>query len=204
MDAKKVFLIRPLFFSKARLLVMLPEAIKMGRSEDIPDITFEREEIEAYRYKAARVHMYGLPVYSYYKIDIRSLSGQTIKIRLLSILGVGKDKKGQTYTKALQTIYQYYFRNVVIEYLEFLKNGIDFEISGLIFTKDGIQLDKKADLIQWEDVGTRNYYFNYAVYSKNDQYNCKNFGYWEEWNTPVIYSLTRSILKAKKLLNEKD
>lgn len=76
----------------------------------------------------------------------------------------------------------------------------DFSILGVIFSQSGIQLDKKSDIISWIDLGTKNYNTYYSLFSKSDSKKYKLFYYLSDWNTVVLYSVSRSILKAKKLL----
>lgn len=91
-------------------------------------------------------------------------------------------------------------REVAESFITLFKNEITFELLGILFSQRGIQLTKQSQLIPWEDVGTKDYYRYYAIFSKTNPHNYKAFYYLEDWNTGILYSVSRYILKAKKLV----
>ena len=68
----------------------------------------------------------------------------------------------------------------------------------LIQFQAGIILDKKAQNIPWNDLRTKKNSRYYTIFSKENPDNYKAFYYLDDWNTAVLYSVSRYILKAKK------
>ncbi len=55
-------------------------------------------------------------------------------------------------------------------------------------------------MIPWEKVRTQNYYTYFAIYSEDDARHTNTVhSYKEDWNTNVLYSVLRTILKAKNI-----
>ncbi|MDP4286208.1 MAG: hypothetical protein Q8891_17500 [Bacteroidota bacterium] len=91
-------------------------------------------------------------------------------------------------------------RDVAESFVKRYKNKIDFDLLGILFSQAGIQLTQQSNLISWEDVGTKNYSRYYAIFSKENPNNYKAFDYLEDWNTDIVYYVSKSILKVKKLV----
>jgi len=87
-------------------------------------------------------------------------------------------------------------------YLAKFNEGEPFEIAQVIFQREGIIFDKKAGVVSWADLGTKAYHGYYALYSQQDPNTYKAFEYLHDWNTVILYSVSRQILKDKKLWSE--
>ena len=199
MSEKNVYLVRPQFFLGKQILTITPEYISLGNTDNPQGkYSFQKDEVDSYRYTAKKIRHY-VYLYTYVKIEVRSLSGKTIRFSLVSLFGINSKKIIAAYSEIINLLYKYYFIDLVKYYLDLFANNVDFNISGLIFTNKGVQFSDKNEIISWDDIGTKDYISYYAVFSKKDNYNYKGFSYWDDWNTTIIYSITRTILHRKQL-----
>ena len=76
----------------------------------------------------------------------------------------------------------------------------------MVFTKDYISLKvdnlfkQKEIKILWNDIRTKNYQTYFSIYSiTNPKDLNKAFSYLDDWNTGIIYSVLRTILRDKNI-----
>lgn len=125
-----------------------------------------------------------------------------MEIRLKSIYGIRKQQLTEKYGKIVNALYDNFFDDVSRNYLAQFFEKNDFQIAGISFTQEGILLDSKSDIITWEDVGTKSYSTYYAIFSKSNPTRYKAVEYLHDWNTGVLYSVSRHILMDKGLYHE--
>ena len=181
-------------FDKERVLVISPEAI------DYKDTSLSKFEIDEIRYGVKAINGYRFTIGRIYCIDLKSLSGTILKIRLKSIYGIRKKLLAEKYLVIVRALLENYINDVSNRFINRFMSKKDFDLLGITFTQAGIKLNTNSDFILWEDVGTKNYARYYALFSKTDPNNYKALYYLEDWNTTVLYSVSRYILKAKKLM----
>jgi hypothetical protein len=99
-------------------------------------------------------------------------------------------------------LHDHIFDNISGSYLDQFANSFEFEILGVTFTTQGIWLENKKNFIEWNDLGTKNYSTYYALFSKSNPIFHKTFEYLTDWNTRILYSVSRQILKDKGLYSE--
>ncbi|MDE3184583.1 MAG: hypothetical protein KGM16_14285 [Bacteroidota bacterium] len=181
-------------FDKENTLVITPESIEYKNA------SLSKFDVDEIRYGVSFIRGYSFYIGRIYCIDIKSHSGTIIKIRLKSLYGIRKKRLCKKYSIIVDALWENYMRDVAENFINFYKNKIDFDLLGIIFSQAGIQLSKQSDLVPWEDVGTKNYSRYYAIFSKENPHNYKAFYYLEDWNTSILYYVSRYILKAKKLV----
>ena len=72
----------------------------------------------------------------------------------------------------------------------FNKDYIELHISGIV--------SQKRIRISWENVRSRNYFTYFSIYSNENPAEInRGYSYKEDWNTNVLYSVTRTILETK-------
>lgn len=189
----KLFL-KSSIFDKEKVLIVDPgfleyDGINFSKFE-IAEIRFGIKSIKGYNFRIGRI----------YCIDIKSLNGNIIKLRLKSLYRIRIKKLEEKYKIILNALFKNYINDISLTYIKMFNDITDFSILGVMFSQSGIQLDKKSDIISWLDLGTKNYNTYYSLFSKSDPKKYKLFYYLSDWNTVVLYSVSRSILKAKKLL----
>ena len=181
-------------FDKGSTLIISPESIEYQNT------SLSKFEIEEIRYGVKFIRGYSFYIGRIYCIDVKSLSGSVMQIRLKSLYSIRKKTLGEKYNAIFQALWENYMRDVAESFINLFKSKIDFDLLGITFTQEGIMFDKKNDLIPWEELGTKNYSRYYAIFSKTNHNNYKAFYYLEDWNTVILYSVSRYILKAKKLI----
>lgn len=181
-------------FSKKNTLIISPESF------EYQNISLSKFEIDEIRYgvKAIRGSMFRIG--RMYCIDIKSVSGNILKIRLKSLYGIRRKTLEGKYRLIVKALLENYISQVSESFINLFKNKIDFDLLGITFTQEGIIPDKKTQVITWDDLGTKNYSRYYTIFSKENPNNYKAFYYLDDWNTAVLYSVSRYILKAKKII----
>jgi hypothetical protein len=187
-------LIKPTIFDKEKPLIIKPEFIEFDNKNlskfEINELRYGVKAIQGYRFRIGRI----------YCIDIKNFTGTIIKIRLKSIYRINKKKLGQKYKMILDALFENFFNDISTGFMKNFKDGIEFDLSGIKFTKEGILIDKKSDIILWRDLGTKNYSTYYSLFSKSNPNRYKALNYLTDWNTSVLYSVSRTILKQKHLI----
>ena len=180
-------------FAKESTLTISPESL------EYQNISLSKFEIDEIRYgvKAIRGSMFRIG--RIYCIDAKSLSGTIMKIRLKSLYGIREKTLGEKYRLIVKALLENFINPICQSFINLFKSKIDFDLLGITFTQEGIILEKKTRVIPWYDLGTKNYSRYYTIFSKGNPNNYKAFYYIEDWNTAVLYSVSRYILKAKKL-----
>lgn len=182
-------------FDKENTLVITGESIEYKKA------SLSKLDIDEIRHGVKKFIWFdGIYFGRKYCIDVKSHSGTVIRIRLQSAYGIRRKRLYKKYRIIVDALWENYMRDVAENFVNFYKNKIDFDLLGILFSQAGIQLSKQSDLIPWEDVGTKNYYRYYAIFSKENPTIYKAFYYLEDWNTSILYYVSRSILKAKKLV----
>ena len=163
---------------------------------------FLKDDIQAFRYGITWINGYQFTIGRTYCVDIQDKQNKIIRIRLKSIYGIRKKMLTDKYIKIVNALYENYFDDISRSYLTMFENNIDFELEGLIFTQSGVILGKKAELITWENIGTGSYVTYYTIYPKSDPTAYKAFEYLHNWNTGIVYSVSRQILKSKGMYSD--
>jgi hypothetical protein len=187
-------ILKPTIFDSEKNIVITPEAIEFDNTSlskfEISELRYGVKAIRGYRFRIGRI----------YCVDIKSFTGVIIKIRLKSIYRIRKNQLGQKYKAILEAVFDNFINDISQSFIQKFKKGIDFNLLGVTFMQEGILLDKKYKIITWQDLGTKNYLSYYSLFSKEDSNKYKAFYYLSDWNTIVLYSVSRHILKEKKLL----
>ncbi|CAA7197200.1 hypothetical protein CHRY9293_03254 [Chryseobacterium potabilaquae] len=92
------------------------------------------------------------------------------------------------------------FQSTIIKH----KNKEIFSIGDVHFDNKNISINvsgifsQKRVKISWESVRTKNYFTYFAVYSQqNPKEINRSYYYLEDWNTNILYSVLRTILRDK-------
>ena len=181
-------------FNKESTINITPELL------EYQNISFSKFEIDEIRYGVKAIEGYRFRIGRIYCIDVKNLSGTVLRIKLKSVYGIRKKALGEKYRVIVNALFENYFNHITQSFINLFENQVDFVILGITFTQEGIILDKKSQIIPWKDLGTKNYARYYAIFSKENRNNYRALYYLEDWNTSILYSVSRYILKAKKLV----
>jgi hypothetical protein len=173
-----------------------------------PPKIIHRNELKGYRFGIRWIEFeitYGRE----FCIFLREGAHNEIKIGIKSFLRRQLEFKGQCYFEILESLWDFYFEQIADEYIARQRNGEDFSIEEVRFSKDHISIPVSGSLknkrveIPWYRVGTSNFQTYFAIYDKEDAVNVnRGFSYLEDWNTGILYSVVRDILEEKNSLVE--
>jgi hypothetical protein len=196
--------IKSSWLDRVRQLTINSDYIEFDDKDGIadPPTKFLTEEIESFRFGVKWINGYQFVIGRIYCVDIRSKNSDIIKIRLKSIYGINKKKLGEKYASILNALYDNYFDKLSMSYLNLFNNHRSFEILNVRFDQNGITLIDKKAAISWDDVGTRSYSTYYSIFAKANPDVYQIFEFLSEWNTGILYSVSRQILKDKGLYSE--
>ena|ERR1700733_14894724 len=199
MDTQIKFTLKSSIFDRPRELTLSSEFLEFDDNDQISSIPtkFLRKDIEGFRYGVKGIRGDRFYIGRIYYIDIKSSSGQVIKLRLKSIYRIRRKELGAKYVKIVESLFKYYFNNIARKYLQWFRDQRSFEILGVKFNAEGICFDDKIGVVPWEFLGTRSYRRYYALFSETDPDQYKAFEYLDQWNTYVLHSVTEAILKMK-------
>lgn len=189
---------------RGRLLTIQPGFMEYDDNDAAASIStrFDKSAISQFRYGIKWIHGYSFVIGRIYCIDVQTHDKRVIKIRLKTIYGIRKKKLEEKYVAIVNALYNHFFDDIIYDYLDQFNEGKEFELLGIKFSTQGIVIDEKWGLVLWEDVGTHLYYTYYSVSNKKQPEKYKAFEFANDWNTSILYSVSRGILKQKGLLEE--
>lgn len=165
--------------------------------------SFKSSEIKEFRY--------GITFYRYrfvfgreYQLYIKNFDDKILKIRFSTYFGIKKQEYNELYTKILNSLWDLYFKDQVVSFINEFEAGESFFIGETIINPEGIiisvtkLLKQEKKLIPWKDIGIRKYATYFSIYSKENprEYN-RGYSYKEDWNTFVLYNVVQNILENK-------
>jgi hypothetical protein len=192
--------IKSSILDKHRHLIIDPGYLEFDDYE--PPTRFEKDEITAFRYGVKWIRGYQFVIGRIYVIDILSSDKKIIKIRLKSLYGVNKSILHQKFVTIVNALADNYFDDISRSYLEKFDRNESIKVEDVFFNAEGISWNNNMPIIKWDDIGTKAYQTYYSIFSKSNPSNYKTFQYLSDWNTGVIYIVSRSILKGKGLYSE--
>jgi hypothetical protein len=191
------------FFSKQKTVVFSENALSLYSGNKLL-LQIDQEQICNVRYGVDWISGYRFYIGRIYRIDVSDGRRKTIKVRLRSLYGINKGKLEDKYVTIVDKLYDFYFKDKILNYIGRINSGEDVAMAGIVFKKDGIVLNSKraSRFIAWEDLNSRSYYDYHTLSSKKqpDFYNA--FTYLKDWNATLVFSISRGILQEKGLLEE--
>lgn len=165
--------------------------------------TFRADHIKDFRY-GLRWYRYYFIFGREYQIYVRSHKNEVIKINFSTYFGRKKKEYNQLYSKLIDSLWGLYFRESVTDYLNEFYSGESFHIGEVNINPEGIiirvsKLSKlEKQLISWDNVRTKEYHTYFSIYSaENPRDIHRGYLYKEDWNTAVLYSVVKTILRDK-------
>ena len=188
------------FFSTERTIVFSDESIEFYSEQNLL-IRFKKEEIKDFRFGVKWITGIEFTIGRVYSVDIRNNKNEIIKVRLRSLYGINRNRLFKKYSGIINNIYEHAFDEYVRKSCQEIENGKTVTVSDIVFNSEGICIDpkKKNSLIKWDDlvVNKYTYYFTLASRKQPDFY--KAFTFLTDWNSPVVFSISETILRDKKL-----
>lgn len=186
------------FLDRDRELIITDEYIEFDDNDlaSAKPTRFYISDIAAFRHGIKWIKGYQFIVGRIYCVDIKSKDERVIKIRLKSLYGINRKKLTQKYVDIVNALHDNIFDNFSRTYLDQFAKSIKFEILGVTFTASGLLFNNDKKLIEWGDVGTKSYSTYYAIFSKSNPAVYKTFEFLTDWNTGILYSVSRQILTS--------
>ncbi|MES1249629.1 MAG: hypothetical protein ABUL46_03050 [Chitinophaga rupis] len=193
------FTVKTSIFDRPRSLTLDPEYLEFDDNDQASSIPtrFLKNNIEAFRYGVKGIRGYKFYIGRVYCIDIKSSSGQVIKIRLKSIYRIRRKLLAEKYVNIVHALFHYYFNAITRRNVELFRENGSLEILGVNINTDGVLFDKKVGRISWNFLGTKRYQRYYTLFSETDPNQYKAFVYLDQWNAAVLHSTIETILKWK-------
>ncbi|NUY79647.1 hypothetical protein HUK80_01970 [Flavobacterium sp. MAH-1] len=164
---------------------------------------FPGPEIKDYRF-GIRWIKFELTYGREYQIFVRDSDNNSIKITFKSYFGRKRNQLHKLYINILDRLWDCYFSRMVDRYREQFADGMEFSINDVLFNKDFIEISvsgivsQSRKRIYWDNVRTSSYWTYFAIYSvENPSEINRGYSYKEDWNTNVLYSTLRTILREK-------
>lgn len=189
--------------NKPRELLIHPDFIRFeaGKKHN-PYIKFDRESVKEYRFGVRWISGYKFTIGREYQIFIKDINDQVLKIHFKSFYGIGKVDCHNLYSDILGNLWKYYFHYIANEYIREFWNHLEFSIGDVTFCSDRLKINKNGILtndlleIPWDKVRTKDYQTYFVIYSVDDPAKeNKSFSYMDDWNTDILHSVTRTIVK---------
>lgn len=181
-------------FAGEKSLKINPELLEFGEE------SLSKFEIAEIRYGIKAINGYNFRIGRIFLIEIRSVTGTIIKIRFQSVYQIRRKQLEEKYRQILNALFENYFNDIVGDFIKLFNEKVDFDILGVRFTREGVIIDKNTETISWFNLGTQNYWTYYSLFSKSNPHLTKSYYYLTDWNTIVLRTVSRHILKVKDMI----
>jgi len=164
-----------------------------------------RADIAGYRFGMKWIEL-DLAFGREYFIYIQDKDNRSHKINFRTYFGRKTKFHDEQYSAITEALWNFYFDAIVTSFLDKYDNGEEFGIGNVKLSTEGIKIRTSktfsfgSAIIPWEDIRTRSYYSNFSIYSVKDPANINaGYSYANDWNTTVLYSVVRTILRDKNI-----
>ncbi len=184
-----------------RKLILNPEYIKFENNDSITNLntTFYKDEISEFRFGMKWISL-EVTFGREYFIYIKNKESKVLKINFRTYFGNKKTEYQNLYREIIINLEKLYFGDIVDKYLKMFVENENFQIGEANFSKENISMKVNGTekAISWDKVKFKEYYTYFAIYSsENPESINKGFYYLEDWNSLVLNSVLKSILKHK-------
>jgi hypothetical protein len=190
-----------------RPLHLHPEFIMFEDKDLVNDkfTAFKTPDIKEFRY-GITWYRYRIVFGREYQLHIRNYNNEVLKIKFNTYFGIKKREYNELYATIINSLWDLYFKNHVIEFVKEFEAGETFSIGEVNVNPEGVIIlvtklfKQEKKLILWEDVRLKKYSTYISVYSdKNPMEFNRGYSYKEDWNTFVLYNVIKNILASKNI-----
>lgn len=188
--------IKPNLLDRDRKLIVTPDIVTYEDSnwKDIPNTTFNIGEIEGLRFGVEPIQGYVLTIGRRYCVDIKGFDGRLMKIRFTSLYGIRSEQLHEKYVSILNALFNTHQEDIINRHIESFNRNSFVEILGTSFKTEKVTLN--GINILYDDLGFKEYKGYYALFSKNNPKLYKTYSYLKDWNSAVVYSLSKQLLAS--------
>jgi hypothetical protein len=175
------------------------ELTKAGKSTE-KAIRFDKADIVAYRFGIKWISGYAFTIGREYHIFVKDKADREMKISLQSLYGFKKAVLGEQYSEIMQSLWVNHFKDLANAYLKQLSEGNTVTLCGVQLTQQDVTIETKNRLINkklvipWEQIGTKDYYTYYAIFSTENPADInRGYYYMDEWNAGILYTVVETL-----------
>jgi hypothetical protein len=188
-----------------RKLILNPKFIQFESNDLTTNLytIFDKNEISEFRYGMKWI-TFKITFGREYFVYIKNNQNKIIKINFATYFGRRKKEYHKLYSDIVQNLREIYFNEKVIELLKKYEKNEEFTIGEVAFNKDGIKIKVSGIVslaektIEWNNIRTKTYISYFSIYSAEEPSKTnRGYSYLNDWNTSVLYSVLRTILKNK-------
>ncbi|MBE9598417.1 hypothetical protein [Pedobacter sp. MC2016-24] len=186
--------IKPNVLDRVRKLIISSDIVTYEDSnwKAVPNTTFNKDEIEALRFGIEPIQGYVFTIGLTYCVDIKGLDGSVMKIRFTSLYGIRGKQLHEKYVSILNALFNTHQEDIINRHIESFNGNSFVEILGTTFNTEGVILNGTD--IRYGDLGFKEYKGYYALFSKSNPKLYKAYSYLKDWNSAVVYSLSKQLL----------
>jgi hypothetical protein len=197
---------RGLWDSRPRKLIFLKDLITFDDKSSDGDTlaSIKKEDIKDFRYGIIWLNGFRFIIGREYQIYIRSHTNQIIKLNFSTFYGINKKNLHEKYRGIVDTLWDLYFSDVVRKLLLDFYSGKTINVCDVLISSDSVIIQSKGLFktvkhdISWNQLQTRAYATYFAIYSSENPADInKSYKYLDDWNTAVLYSVIRTIVRER-------
>jgi hypothetical protein len=132
-------------------------------------------------------------------IFIRDSYNNEIKISLTSFYNLRNKRNQEKFSEILGAIFKFFLTNHIAGLIKLIKHGQIISLSGIQISKEDITFNHKKELIRIDflvlNIAAYKRYF--YIYSEIDKERGIRINFLEDWNSMLLYSVIKNILKNK-------
>lgn len=132
-------------------------------------------------------------------IFIRDSDNNEIKISLTSFYNLRNKRNQEKFSEILGAIFKFFLTKHVAGLTKLIKDGQTISLSGIQISNEDITFNHKKELIRIDflvlNIASYKRYF--YIYSEIDKESGIRINFLEDWNSMLLYSVIKNILKHK-------
>lgn len=191
---KEFTIVRGLFDNRKRELILDKNFIKFENKDNINDLftIIPKDEIAGIRYGIHFIKGLEFYIGREYQIFIKTHSGNELKINFKLFYRRKLNKKHLLYCNIVDELWNYYFNDILNNYITQFNNKQDFILGGIFFKESVIQFDKNE--IQYSNLAIKKYNYYFVIYSQENEYNNKMLYFLKDNDAVLVSSLISLII----------
>ena len=195
---------RGIWDSRPRKLIISDDCItfddKSGEGDTLA--CFKKQDIKDCRYGVVWFHGLKFTIGREYQIYIRNREDQVIKINFSTFYGIKKQEYHKKSLAIINKLWDLYFSDVARKLISDFYEGKTINVCDVDISKSGVTIQSNGlfktikNGITWDKLQTRSYVTYFAIYSSENPADInKSYKYLDDWNTMVLYSVLRTIVR---------
>lgn len=191
---KEFTIVRGLFDNRKRELILDKNFIKFENKDNINDLftIIPKDEIAGIRYGIHFIKGLEFYIGREYQIFIKTHLGNELKINFKLFYRRKLNEKHLLYCNIVDELWNYYFNDILNNYITQFNNKQDFILGGIFFKESVIQFDKNE--IQYSNLAIKKYNYYFVIYSQENEYNNKMLYFLKDNDAVLVSSLISLII----------